>query len=107
MYIDKDDFEGWMKQLMKRFDSLNTKLESVLRFDQRINGDVLLDNQDLMVILKVSQRTLQRIRNSGLLPYKNINKKNYYLKSDVEKFIREHFGKDGNPGLEEENETME
>ncbi len=106
MYIDKDNFEEWMNQLMKRFDALNTKLESVIHFDQRINGDVLLDNQDLMSILKVSQRTLQRIRNSGLLPYKSINKKNYYLKSDVEKFIKEHFGKDSKHNSDEENQEL-
>jgi hypothetical protein len=97
MYIDKDKFDEWMQRIITRFESLESKLNSVLRFDRRVEGDVLLDNQDLMAILKVSPRTLQRIRNSGLLPGRKISGKNYYLKSDVEAYIREHFGKDVNP----------
>ncbi|MDH6310066.1 hypothetical protein M2451_002956 [Dysgonomonas sp. PFB1-18] len=105
MYIDKDDFEEWMKRIMEQFDNLNSKLNSVIRFDQQIEKDVLLDNQDLLTILKISQRTLQRMRNSGKLPFRTINKKNYYLKSDVEKYIMEHFGKGMPPKGNEETDN--
>lgn len=105
MYISNDNFDEWMKRLMERLDAINSKLVTVMRADQRIKGDVILDNQDLLSILKISPRTLQRIRNSGKLPFHTMNKKNYYLKSDVEKYIQEHFGKGMSPDTG--NETVE
>jgi predicted site-specific integrase-resolvase len=60
-----------------------------------INGERLLDNQDLCFMLNVGRRTLQRFRASGFLPYKCINQKLYYMESDVLKFIKEHYAIDG------------
>lgn len=94
MYISKDHFDEWMKRIMECLDNINGKLVTMSRADQRINDDIILDNQDLLEILKISVRTLQRIRNSGKLPYHTMNKKNYYLKSDVEKYIKKFIQKD-------------
>jgi hypothetical protein len=57
------------------------------------NGELLFDNQDLCLILRVSRRTLQRYRTSGVLPYKQTDQKIYYLESDVRKFVEEHLQK--------------
>jgi hypothetical protein len=94
MYISKDYFDDWMKRIIEQLKAIDGRLVTAIRADQRIEGDVILDNEDLLKILKVSVRTLQRIRNSGKLPYHTMNKKNYYLKSDVEKYIREFIRKD-------------
>jgi len=99
MWIDKNNFEEWMQRIMERFD----KMESVMRKPEKekpvINGEQLLDNQDLCFLLKCSKRTLQRYRVSGLLPCKRISQKTYYLESDVMKFIRENLKKPkGEPG---------
>lgn len=94
MYISKDYFDDWMKRIIEQLKAIDSRLVTAKRTDQRIEGDVILDNQDLMEILKISVRTLQRIRNSGNLPYHTMNKKNYYLKSDVEKYIKEFIRKD-------------
>lgn len=59
MNIDKDTFEVWMERIMDRFDLLDTKIEKVSKATTKINGEVLLDNQDLCIMLKVSRRTLQ------------------------------------------------
>lgn len=48
---------------------------------------------NLCFLLKVSPRTLVRYRNSGLLPFKTIKRRNFYLESDVHIFIRNHFDK--------------
>ena len=99
MWIDRNNFEGWMQRIMERFD----KMESVMCKPEKekpvINGEQLLDNQDLCFLLKCSKRTLQRYRVSGLLPCKRISQKTYYLESDVMKFIRENLQKPkGEPG---------
>lgn len=88
MYISKDYFDDWMKRIIERLEAIDSRLVTAIRADQRIEGDAILDNQDLLEILKISSRTLQRIRNTGNLPYHTMNKKNYYLKTDVEKYIK-------------------
>jgi hypothetical protein len=90
MFIYDSDFESWMKRIWEKLESLETKITGKEKERYKINGETLLDNQDLCFMLNVSKRTLQRFRSSGFLPYKRINQKLYYLESDVLQFIREH-----------------
>ncbi|KAA6305200.1 hypothetical protein EZS27_043149, partial [termite gut metagenome] len=85
----KDDFEKWMNRIMERFDKLDGKMGGKEKVRSRINGELLFDNQDLCFMFKVSKRTLQRYRTAGILPYKQIDRKTYYLESDVRKFVEE------------------
>jgi DNA-binding transcriptional MerR regulator len=102
MFINRDDFEAWMKRIMERLEHLESKMDKPYKPEKpeiTMNGEKLLDNQDLCFLLHVSKRTLQRYRVAGLLPCKRFDQKTYYLKSDVEKFIREHLQKPGDkPG---------
>ena len=91
MYIDKENFVAWMERIMDRFDMQERKIDRLLSEHNYLNGEKLLDNQDLCFMLKVSKRTLQRYRSSGKLPFKRIEQKTYYLESDVHSFIRNHF----------------
>ena len=91
LYIDKNTFEAWMERILERIEMLNKKIEKLNNTKNQLNGDTLLDNQDLCLLLKVSNRTLQRYRSSGILPYKRIQQKTYYLESDVHKFISQEF----------------
>jgi hypothetical protein len=97
MYIDDKDFEAWMRLILEKLKDLETKIngkEKQVRYT--VDGETLLDNQDLCFMLNVSKRTLQRFRSSGFLPYKRINQKLYYLESDVLKFIKEYLKPGGN-----------
>ena len=91
LYIDKNTFEAWMERILERIEMLNKKLEKLNNTKNQIDGDTLLDNQDLCLLLKVSNRTLQRYRSSGILAYRRIRQKTYYLESDVHKFISQEF----------------
>ena len=91
LYIDKNLFEAWMERLLERMEMLERKLEKLNNSKSQLNGEALLDNQDLCLLLKVSNRTLQRYRSRGILPYRRIQQKVYYLESDVHKFISEEF----------------
>ena len=42
-----------------------------------------LDNQEVCQILRISKRTLQTYRNSGVLPYSQIGHKMFYRPDDV------------------------
>lgn len=91
MNIDRMEFIAWMNRIMDRFDLIGDHVESLNKNRHNIDGEELLDNQDLLQMLKISNRTLQRYRSSGKLPYYTISGKIYYKLSDVHQFIRECF----------------
>lgn len=90
-YITKEDFEAWMERILDKFDRSDEKLNKVLSSRITLNGEELLDNQNLIELLKVSHRTLQRYRSDGKLPYCHRKGKVCYKVADVHKFIREYF----------------
>jgi len=90
MYVDRDDFVAWMERIMDNFERIEKKVDRLSNVRNCLDGEQLLDNQDLMMITKMSSRTLQRYRKKGILPYVNREGKNYYRASDVHKFIREN-----------------
>lgn len=93
MNIDRIEFIAWMERIMERFDMLGDNIDSLQKNRSTIDGEELLDNQDLLQMLKISNRSLQRYRSSGKLPYYTISGKLYYKLSDVHKFIRESFNR--------------
>lgn len=96
MYIDKETFEAWMDRIMDRFDKQDKTLKKMSQRQNMLDGELLLDNQDLCQLLHVSKRTLQRYRSLGELPFQTIYHKTYYKESDVHTFIRENFNKKKN-----------
>lgn len=101
MFIDKNDFEAWMKRILEKLERLESQTGKK-KERQHIDGDLLLDNQDLCLMLNVSKRTLQRFRSSGLLPFRRINQKTFYFESDVVRFVREHLKPAGKGSREHE-----
>lgn len=93
MYIDRENFETWMERIMDRFDKIDKILDKMSKRRNMLDGEILLDNQDLCMLLNVSKRTLQRYRSTGELPFQTVYHKTYYKESDVHIFIRENFNK--------------
>lgn len=89
--LEKELFEHWMGCLMSRLDRQENILVKLRDPTINIDGERLLDNQDLCQMLLVGKRTLQRYRSSGELPYNRIHNKTLYKESDVQEFIRTHF----------------
>ncbi len=89
MNIDRDDFTAWMERIMDRFDMQDKKIDRMITHHNCFDSEKLLDNQDLMLFLKVSAKTLQRYRKKGILPYLMLDGRCYYRESDVHKQIRE------------------
>lgn len=69
MNIDRMEFFAWMERVMERFDILKQHIIDIQKQRNTIDGEELLDNQDLLQMLKISHRSLQRYRSSGKLPY--------------------------------------
>lgn len=88
--MSNEEFHTWVEQVNTRLDMLEYKLEKLLKRGNLLNGEILLDNQDLCFLLKVSKRSLQRYRSEKLLKYHINGQKTYYYESDVQKFIKEN-----------------
>ncbi|MHB9142554.1 MAG: helix-turn-helix domain-containing protein [Paludibacter sp.] len=91
MEINKENLEVIVGRLFDRLEIVDKKIERLLNQDACLKGDELLDNQDLIGMLKVSHRTLQRYRTQGKLPYCNLSGKSFYRLTDVTKFIDDQF----------------
>lgn len=89
----KDWMQIWFERLSVRFDRIDRHLEKMAIKEKLLEGERLLDNQDVCQLLNVSKRTLQRYRSSGELPYQMVYHKTFYKESDVEAFINANFQK--------------
>ena len=90
MNIDRETFIAWMERIIERIEIADKKIERLSTQRNCLDGDELLDNQDLMSLLKVSPRTLQSYRSKGILPYLKLDDgRCYYKASDVHRMIRE------------------
>nr|WP_198999691.1 helix-turn-helix domain-containing protein [Flavobacterium sp. ASV13] len=91
MNIDRMEFTAWMERIMERFDLLADAVNASRNQHTAVDGEELLDNQDVLQMLKISPRSLQRYRSSGKVPYYTISGKIYYKLSDIQQFVRESF----------------
>ena len=74
----------------ERLDTIEKKLDRIIRIKSVLDGDELIDNQDLCQLLGVTKRTVQRYRNLKLIPFYKIDGKMYYRKSEVMDFFKNH-----------------
>lgn len=92
--LDTDVFEERMAEIEAKLDRNYKEIISLKQQKKYLDGEQLMDNQDLCQYLQVSKRTLQRHRSSGLLKYHMIQHKTYYKESDVQEFIKYYFEKE-------------
>lgn len=104
MYTDREEFEGWMERIMERFDRTEKLLERVLKKNNTLDGEEVLDNQDLCLLLKVGIRTLQRYRAIGVLPYFTISGKVFYRHEGRARVHPHPFRRRGGTGCETQGE---
>ena len=94
MILDTETFELWMSKIMERFDRhermLCTLTGKEIKEAMYVDGERLLDNQDLCQLLQTSKQSVQRYRSSGMLRYRKLRHKTYYTESDVQEFLKKH-----------------
>lgn len=83
MYIEAQTFEA----LMQGFEGFVRKVDQLCERHIGKELNEWLDNQDVCLILDISPRALQTLRNTGKLAYTQIDRKVYYKPKDVEKLI--------------------
>ena len=91
MYIDNEVLEKMIMNIVEGFDRIEKKLDRMNRLKDCLDGDTLLDNCDLAQLLGVTQRTIARYREKGLIRYYQTdeNGKNFYRSSEIREFLQQ------------------
>ena len=82
-----------LDELTGRLDTLKTKLDS-LYVNSGVAPQKWLDIQQVCMRLSISKRTLQNLRDSGVLPSTKMGGKVFYKPEDVEKMILLNYKKE-------------
>lgn len=77
------------QQLLQKLEDINTRLNA----KEKHPKEVWLDNQEFLQLLKISKRTAQHYRDTGLISFSQIGSKIYYKLSDVEEMLKTHYNK--------------
>ena len=83
--ITKDQFTD----LMSKLDTI----QSQLSIKSEAKKETFLDNQEFLLLMKISKRTAQTWRDEGKISFSQVGSKIYYKLSDVEKLLQEHYNK--------------
>ena len=81
--IDKQTFDT----MLSKFKDFATRLEYLCRLHGDKDMSEWMDNQDVCMLLNISPRTLQTLRDNGTLAYTQISHKTYYKPEDVERIV--------------------
>ena len=84
-----EQIEKLEKTITDGFDKLEKMLERMMRVRDCMDGDKLLDNQDICFLLNISIRTLARYRKKGKIRYYYVDKRVYYKASDVKELLKQ------------------
>ena len=81
--IDAGTFEA----MLSKFESFANRMEHLCRLHGDRDMSEWLDNQDVCLLLNISPRTLQMLRDNGTLAYSQISHKTWYKPEDVERIL--------------------
>jgi hypothetical protein len=84
------------KQIIEKLQSLEERFIKLKIDAQTPLSERWLDNQDILLLLKISKRTLQSYRDERKIPFSQVGAKIYYKASDVEKFLKKNYNKVNN-----------
>ena len=87
-----------MTEIIELILSLSQEIKTIKAYLQNYHKSRLesfkeewIDGQDVMQTLHISKRTLQSLRDNGVLPYSRINGKFYYKVSDIEALLESNY----------------
>jgi len=83
--IESDAFDCIIKKL--------DDIELTLQERNKEPKEKWLDNQEFMQLLKISKRTAQHYRDSGMISFSQPGNKIYYRLSDIEEMLKKHYNK--------------
>lgn len=77
------------QELVRKMDEIQTKLTA----KEKEPKEIWLDNQEFIQLLKISKRTAQHYRDTGMISFSQVGSKIYYRMNDVEELLKKHYNK--------------
>lgn len=78
----------------EQFNSLSASIEEIKQrviTDSKKPAEAYLDNQEFLLLMKISKRTAQTWRDEGKISFSQVGNKIYYKLSDVEELMQKHY----------------
>ena len=87
----RDYYERTEKQLEKILDKVD-EIASIIKTRNGFDSeDIYIDNSEFLQLLKVSRRTAQHWRDSGIIGHTMIGAKIYYCLADVQIMMKDNY----------------
>jgi hypothetical protein len=86
--MDNFRVEEMFRAILDRLESIDGKIVVKKQRVHPLDGDALLDNQDMCQLLGVTKRTIARYRQKKLVSYYMIDGRTYYKASEVQTFLK-------------------
>ncbi len=80
--------EEMFKKILDKLEGIDGKIEIKKQRVHPLDGDTLLDNQDMCQLLGATKRTLARYRQYKLVSYYMIDGRTYYKASEIQTFFK-------------------
>lgn len=80
----------------EQFNALATSIEEIkAKLDKQNKNpeEIFIDNQEFLLMMKISKRTAQTWRDEGKISFSQVGNKIYYKLSDVEELLQKHYVK--------------
>lgn len=80
----------------EQFTELQASIEEIKNKIENQNkkpNEVFIDNQEFMLMMKISKRTAQTWRDEGKVSFSQVGNKIYYKLADVEALLNQHMVK--------------
>lgn len=103
-----------MSELIETLNSLKSDLSEIKSAVSKLKRtsvqaitDEWLDSQDVLLILHISKRSLQNLRDNGSLSFSRIRGKFYYKTVDVKELLERNYFKFGSGNQFNSSKTLE
>ena len=87
-----------LTQLANSFEDVRNYILALKKSELQSFKETWVDGQEVMQSIHVSKRTLQSLRDSGMLPYSRINGKFYYKISDLVNLLNSNYSQPKSAG---------
>lgn len=89
MEIVNVDSRTW-NMMLDRFEEVAQRMEKIFGEEDNRPMQGWLDGQEVCEILSISKRTLQTMRDKGVIGYTSRSGKFYYKPDEIEAYIKKH-----------------
>lgn len=86
------------KELIEKIDSIAIYIKNTQNSSEELD-EVWVDSYEVCTFLRISERTLQRLRTNNLISYSILSSKTYYSIAEIKRILTERLVRSGDHAL--------